>query len=253
LTSWLWIAAAVIGLAHIVGGVTAFGSTLFSMALLIALDGTDRLGEYVPALAVCGLLQAGWIALHERRSVVWPRLGVVLLLMGLGLPLGRYGATAFASIYIHLLLGGVLIAGGVSAGRSPSRQPRPWPAWVSVPVLLGAGLVHGALASGGALLIPYLKHAEHRRDRFRGTLSAAWVGLNLLLLVLWLAPDPTADASAATARPHALFVLAAAAAALIGTYVGQALAKRLNDRRFAYAAAGCMVVAGLVHILLSIT
>ena len=56
------------------------------------------------------------------------------------------------------------------------------PVWVAIPVLLGAGIIHGMFASGGALLVVYLASAFRDKNSFRANVASVWTVLNLVLM-----------------------------------------------------------------------
>ena len=56
------------------------------------------------------------------------------------------------------------------------------PAWIAIPVLLGAGIIHGMFASGGALLVVYLVATFRDKDSFRANVASVWSILNLVLM-----------------------------------------------------------------------
>lgn len=44
--------------------------------------------------------------------------------------------------------------------------------WLSAVILIGAGIIHGMFASGGALLVVYLAATYHNKYTFRANVAA---------------------------------------------------------------------------------
>lgn len=252
MSAWQGIAVCVIAFAHIVGGVTAFGSSLLSASVLVAISGVDELAGLVPILALCGLVQAGMIARDGLGHLRGREIGFVLVFMGVGLPLGRWFALAVNPGLVKAALGSLLLLGGLAPWLIAPERRRSLPAVLRAVVLVVAGCVHGGFASGGTVLIPYMRLTHTKKERFRATLAAIWVALNLGLLVMLtgqlLLEKPLVEA-ALRVGSQAPFALLACLAAVIATCLGQAIAKRLDERRFAQVVAGAMVFAGALYLI----
>jgi hypothetical protein len=252
LTPWQGIAVVVIAVAHVVGGVTAFGSSLLSASVLVAIGGVDELAGLVPVLALCGLVQAGMIARGGLGQLRWREVAYILVWMGAGLPLGRWFALAVDPRLVRAALGALLLLGGVAPWLISQDKRRKLPTILRGAVLVLAGCVHGGFASGGTVLIPYMRLTHTQKERFRATLAAIWVALNAGLLAM-LAGRLFLHESFGEAVRHvgsqAPFGLLACLGAVVATWLGQAIAKRLNEKRFAQVVAGAMVLAGALYLV----
>ncbi|MBS3734202.1 MAG: sulfite exporter TauE/SafE family protein [Phycisphaerae bacterium] len=246
MSEWHWWATGIITAAHVVGGVTAFGSSLLAMALLVAVGGTDRLHESVAVLAWCGLLQAGVIATSNARHIRWREALYTVASVGVLLPVGRYTAYVASQGAIKAALGVLLAGAGICLLRAKGAKPLTLPRPVGLGVLALAGCVHGAFASGGTVLVPYMRLRLPERDSFRATLAAIWTGLNILLAALvWL---PPAGASRPRASGDVVFIAVACGGALVATVAGQRIARGLNEKTFAVVVACAMLGSGLLYV-----
>ena len=239
MTQWHWIVLIIISLSHVVGGVTAFGSSLLAVAALVALGGTEHLGMSVAVLAVCGLLQAGMIVWRSHRAIDHRALGLILVCALAGLPVGHVLSASLDGAGVRLVLGALLITGGLL----PLVASSSWsaPIWLRVPLLVLAGIVHGSFASGGTVLIPYMRLTIPRKDIFRATLAMVWVTLNLGLLGL-------AMYRGTLPVKEPLFLGLACLGVVLATRLGQSVADCVDEIWFARIVSGAMVVTGVLYI-----
>jgi len=240
----LILAAIVLG-AHLIGGATGFGSAVLSLTLAVHFFPIDFL---VPMLIPLNLVLYGYLALRHRaeveRSLLLKR---ILPLCGLGMPLGwlvfQLGDSQqlkFAFGLFVLALALFEIARTLRRSAPADRTSAPGgPLW-----LLGGGVVMGLWVSGGPLIVYWTSYALRDKGRFRATLSALWLLLNLALLVAHLA---SGRLDLEVARTSALLLPALA----VGAAIGEALHGRLGERGFRMlvylvlaAAGGSIVVLG---------
>jgi uncharacterized membrane protein YfcA len=115
------------------------------------------------------------------------------------------------------------------------------PPALSAPVaaasLVGAGVVHGLFACGGPMLVYVVGRELADKARFRATLSAVWLLLNLVLLVTY-AVSGTLDAGTLRASATMLVSL------VVGLVVGEQLHRRLPERAFRIAVFALLLFAG---------
>src|SRR5690606_18667831 len=111
----------------------------------------------------------------------------ILPFMVVGLPLGFFGLAAAPERTARLVLGAFvawLAAVELWRARRPSLTPlAPLPPVRRGFVLWLAGVVHGAFATGGPLVVYVVGRTLSDKGAFRATLSALWLALNLVLLV----------------------------------------------------------------------
>lgn len=239
MSEWQFIFLLIIPLAHLLGGITAFGSSLVAVSVIVALGGRETLSDAVTILAICGLLQALMIVSERNRRIDWRTLRFVILLTLIGIPPGYLLASSISEGGLKVALGGLLILGGIAP--FVSCLSKPMPRTLRMLALLLAGVIHGAFASGGTILIPYMRLTQKDKAAFRTTLAATWVVLNTGLVVLCLTRQ-----SVATEKP--LFLLVVCVGVVLFTRLGQYIASRINEERFARLASGAMVMAGVLYV-----
>ena len=230
---------------HVLGGVAAFGSTLLALPLLLLL-GWD-LRAAVALLATVGLVQAVHVSCLTWRGADRRALVRILVVAGLGIPLGFLAAGHLPERGLGVLLGVLLAAAGGSRLVEHCRRTtwRP-PGWVLYTLLLAGGVIHGAFASGGATLTIYGRYALRHKAVFRGTLALMWVILNTVV-VIGLAFEGRFD------RGLAAVLLPAIPVVLLATWCGDRLARRLSQERFVDLVAALLCLAGILTIVRNLT
>ena len=224
-----------IGLTHWVGGIAAFGSSLLALPGLVWLL---PLRQAVFMLVVLGLLQGLQVFASTWRALDLPHLRRMLLLSAIGLPVGVALREYLPEKPLLCILGFTLIASGLSK----LRQERASVSTLLRPsalrgLLVGGGVIHGAFACGGALLVVYAQHALTEKARFRATLSLFWVISNSVLLGQILL-------TRSIDRGVAFLLLPAVAAVALATVGANAAARRLNQAWFTRFVSLLAIAAG---------
>lgn len=227
LPAWLIFAlfALIVVAAHILEGITGFGSTALSMPFLTLLVGV-RIAK--PVLTIYTLLLCVYILAREFRNVdlrVFGRMAVCLLL---GLPVG---IAAYSILPQTLLLGmlaffmiAVSIRGLVHA-RTDRPHSHPVPGWAGLLLVFLGSVLHGAFASGGPLIVLYSADALPDKSRFRATMCLVWLTLNSLLLAqMGVADELTGDVWRMTVCGLPFLIL--------GTLLGDAAHRRVSAQKF---------------------
>lgn len=172
------------------------------------------LGAILPLMAagaLAGLLLAG------RLDGPLPRLLFALLV------------TLFAARELRILAGPS--ARATIAAARPARAP-------SRLLLLGAGILHGLYATGGPLLVFALDRAGLEKGRFRTTLAAVWLALNLGMTAAFAAEgryDAALLAKVALLAPVTLL------AGLAGAWAHD----RVDERAFRRVVMALLLLSGL--------
>jgi hypothetical protein len=164
--------------------------------------------------------------------------------MGLGLPLGALAGRVLGAAGMRLAFGGfvvVLSAIELRRGRArASEDPAPATSRIAGSALLVvAGIVHGAFATGGPLAVYVAGREIADKARFRATLAALWLLLNVALLGTYAAEGRLGGASSALA-----VVLAPALGA--GILLGERIHRRVPATGFRTVVFALLLGAGLV-------
>jgi len=232
-------------LTHAVGAIAAFGSTLLALPLLL-LSGWD-LTTAVTVLLLGGTAQALLMAVLTGGGADRRALAKILLIAGLGLPVGIVTVAYLPQRPLQAILGVVLVAAGATrlAERLFRREYAP-PAWALSLLLFTGGVIHGAFASGGAALTVYGRYVLRGKDAFRGTLSIMWIALNAVVLGGLLLRGRID-------RQVLTMSLAGVPVILLATLLGERVARRVPQERFVDLVALILCIAGAITIFRNLT
>jgi uncharacterized membrane protein YfcA len=123
------------------------------------------------------------------------------------------------------------------ARRSSVADTRPLPPAVAAVSLVGAGIVHGLFACGGPMLVYVVGRELTEKARFRATLSAVWLLLNLALVGQYVA----AGAIDSTSLRGSVVLFASL---VTGLLLGEQIHRRLSVERFRLAVFALLLLAG---------
>ena len=233
--------------AHLLEGITGFGSAVIALPFLAMLLG---LKAAVPLLCLLGWPMALTIVLRSRRSIRRREFLFIAFYAGIGIPFGIFLFDRMAPAALTLLLGGVMIAVGAHGFRSVSGAVRaaaavPAPRrtlWMRLLLFVG-GVIHGTFGTGGPFIVIYASKALPEKSLFRVTLSMLWLTLNSVRIGDWLVRDRS------LLTPEVwrtvLFSLPFMA---IGLVAGDRLHRRVDELRFRRIVYATLAAAGLVMV-----
>jgi len=233
----------IVSVTHFLGSFAAYGSSLLAMPFFLALTGDLQFS--VGVLLCLGSVQAAVILRKNHRSIDWRKLSSICGGMILGAPVGILLVDRLPRREILVLLGVVLVGSGLMGLLRKGGDQSRWPRWLNILVLMGAGAIHGAFASGGSLLILYARRALTHKESFRATLALVWVVINALLflrLILFDQLDPRVLPAAAVGS---IAVIAA------GLTV-EVLVARFSQRAFMMLISFLLILSGAVTLVRSV-
>ncbi len=225
--------------------VVGFGATLFALAIAgFVLPVPELLSLVVPV----NVLLSAYLAVRHARFVRWGYfLRAVVPPMLAGVPIGfsiyalrgSTGLQVAFGVFVTALacfeLWGLRRLGGSCGDLSVERS---FPVALRSAVLFVAGVVHGLFASGGPLVVYAAARDRLGKAEFRATLSALWLGVNLVMVVAyWLSGKLRQDA------PE--FWVASIPALVSGILVGERIHRHVDPRRFERAVFGLLALAGV--------
>lgn len=196
MTLTLALTGLVVFITHGLEAITGFGCTVLALPFVtLLLD----IGEAKFLLAILAWALALYIAISKRKRIVWRQFGVIVLFVGLGLPIGMYAFATLPKAFLIKLLGIFIIVSAAlqlwklfatpmlarhrTGGRSGEPgSPKPL-FWYHYVLLFIGGIVHGAFASGGPLVVLYASRALPEKGNFRATLTLLWATLNTVLIL----------------------------------------------------------------------
>lgn len=165
-------------ISNIVQALTGFAGVMLSIPPTILLYGPDMAKAVINAICwlVCALL------MYQNRQYINPKellRIVVFMLVGMAIGIHLYNVV---NPNVLVPLYGAIIVGAALKSLIFKQSTSALPNWIAIPVLLGAGVIHGMFASGGALLVVYLVATFRDKDSFRANVASVWTILNLVLM-----------------------------------------------------------------------
>lgn len=229
----------VVFLAFVVEAAAGFGAAVVTVTLAsLVLPLPEVLAAFVPV----NLLMSAYLVVRYRdrieREVLLKR---VLPLMGVGMVVGMALFHVRGEAWLKGAFGAFVV--GLAAvellrmRKVTLVEARPLPPLVATVALVGAGVLHGIFACGGPLLVYVIGREITDKGRFRATLSAVWLVLNLVLLVNYRLAGTLTPAT--LQRSGILLV-----SLLAGIAAGEWVHDRLAVRPFRLAVFGLLFVAG---------
>lgn len=169
---------AAVFISNIVQALTGFAGVMLSIPPTILLYGPDMAKAVINV--ICWLVCV-YLMVKNREYINKKELGRIILFMLIGMAAGIYlynivDARILVPVY------GLLIVGVALKNLLLKPSGASLPVWVAIPVLLGAGIIHGMFASGGALLVVYMASAFRDKNSFRANVASVWTVLNLVLM-----------------------------------------------------------------------
>jgi uncharacterized membrane protein YfcA len=237
---------ALIGLlAFTVEATAGFGATIVTVTLAAYFMPIDAV---LAALLPANVVLSGYLALRYRRSIdvrilvrrvgAWMVPGMAIGMLPSLVP--QLGALREQGFIKGLFAGFVVVLAVVELWRARRASPddtRPLPGPLAALSLVGAGVVHGLFACGGPMLVYVVGRELTDKARFRATLSAVWLTLNLVLIAEYVA-EGAIDGTSLRAS-GVMFVSLVAGLAL-----GEWIHRRLSVERFRLAVFTLLLFAG---------
>lgn len=232
----------VVLLTHGLETVTGFGCTVLALPFACLLLDVK---EAVVVLSVLAWLLALYIVTTKFRKIRFREYGVIVGLVGLGLPIGMYFFHHAPTGLLKRMLGGFVVAVSVwelaRSFRGRGMVDR-IPERVLHGLLFVGGIVHGTFASGGPLVVLYATRKLRDKGEFRATLCLLWATLNTVLMVSFVATGKITAAAGWRVAALVPFLAAAIAA-------GELIHDRVNEAIFRRIVFGALLVSGAVMFL----
>ena len=239
------LVALIVFLTHVQEAITGFGCTVLALPFIALLLG---LKIAVPMLVIQAWVLTLYVVLVSRKQIIWKEYAYILLIAGLGFPVGIYISHRLPEDGLKWVLAIFMVTVGIQGflkymlrpdGKvnASVRSKR----WASGLLPIG-GLIHGAFGSGGPLIVVYATKALQDKGLFRVTLCMVWLTLNTLLISQWMIRE--------SLNGHIVKLTAFCLPfTVIGMVIGNVAHYRMNElffRRLVYAV---LTAAGITLIL----
>jgi uncharacterized membrane protein YfcA len=222
--------------AYLVSTITGFGANVVGVPLLALVLGGIEPGKQ--SLVVLGMLLYIYVVWRHHQKIDWRQLRVILLVAGIGAVIGLLVAKLLPHRASNLIL--ALFVMGVGARGLLNVAPNlKTPMWLSRIMLFLGGAVHGALTTGGPLIVIYTREVLHHKSVFRSTLAVMWLILGAVLIVGWTITkswDPHTGSATLIGLPFLV----------LGTIIGEQLHHRVDEQRFRTVVNVTLIATGSV-------
>lgn len=221
-------------LTNAIQAITGFAGTLLAMPPSILLVGAEKARIVLNLLAFLTCLV---IVLQNRRSVRKKILGKIVLFMGIGMA-GGIHIYKIVRIEFLLYIYGVLIVLVALSNLRGSREIQ-LKEWMSVIILLTAGIIHGMFVSGGALLVVYAAYVLKDKEEFRATVASVWVVLNSFMMI-------EEFVSGSFTKENTVLCILACIPAFAGVWAGNRLHDRISAEAFRKMTYVLLLISGIL-------
>ena len=178
-----WLLFGIIAtLTNVIEGVTGFGATVLGMPFVILLLGVE---VAKPVLTLYALLLCLYFVIKDVKLIEWKHYLRMMVLLLLGLPIGILVYNYLPQEALLKILGVfmVLVAiRGLLITFNKISKDRQIKDWIALTLVFLGGIIHGAYASGGPLVIIYATEKIKDKSKFRATLCLIWVTLSTIIL-----------------------------------------------------------------------
>ncbi len=234
------IFAAIVFFAFAVQATAGFGSVMLTLAIGSLLW---PLSEIVPIVVPLSFFLSGYILIRDWRYVdraVLFRLIVPLMAAGalMGMVLVPYASPTILRMLLGTIVSVAAIRGLITlfsgkqiAAKGGSAGSLLW--------IVGAGIVHGMIATGGPPLVYAIEGLGLEKRSFRSTLAAVWFVLNLMLSVRFVSIGTIA-------QPEFIQIAKLLPVVVVAIVVGEFLHHRVSEKHFRAAIFSLLFLAGIL-------
>ena len=194
--------------------------------------------EAIVVLNCAGFLASGSIAFMNRKYILWREVAKIGVVMIVCMALGAWLITVAPLAFLTKVYGVAIVAIAVW-GLFFNKQNRVLPEWVLFLIVVVAGLIQGMFVSGGSFLAIYALQKIKDKNAFRGTTCTVWTILNATYATYCIATG------AFTSEVAVIFAVCVPLL-IVGTLLGSAAVKRLNQEQFTKFSYALLIVIGVV-------
>ncbi len=232
--------------ASIIESMTGFGSGILALPFLAVIIGIKTA---VPVIMAISVVFTSYMLLTNYQIIRWRVYLTIIFYVAFGLPFGIYIFSSFDENLLKTVLGTFVI---ISAVRSiylmkypaQDKHSKAYSIFQRL-TLIGGGVIQGAFATGGPLIIIYSADKLKDKSEFRATMSSVWLTLNIVLIAK--------NFIVGGIMTKNVFIIFAAAFPffIAGTAIGFKLHKKISTSAFNLAVNSVLLFAGISTILWS--
>lgn len=233
------ILAFLVAVGQTIQTITGFGSNALALSIGAHIYPISNL---IVVLVTLSTIQVYWLALKNFKKILWRELFTrIFPASALGMPIGMVAFYKLNVGYMKLLLGTFIVITSLAELYRLSKQNIPSTPLKTLPalaVLVAAGFVHGAFATGGPLVVYYSSRQINEKGAFRATMAMLWVVLDTILMISY---SISGRLNASTLELSA-FLLPALA---VGIIIGEILHDKVEEATFKKIVQVVLFMAGL--------
>ncbi len=235
----------VVLITHALEAITGFGCTVIAVPFVTALLGMK---QGIMIVTILAWLLAGYIVVTNIKYVKIKKTLFILACMIPTLPIGMYifryvdpvlfkKGLAIFIIFVSIL--NLVKTIKQKDNDDKNTQLSKKDKITSVLALLAGGVVHGAISSGGPLVVIYATKALKDKKEFRATLCSVWLTLNTLIIISYFFNNPGFTTQTLTSTFIQIPFLIA------GIIVGEIVHNKVNARTFTIIVFSLLLLTGI--------
>jgi uncharacterized membrane protein YfcA len=238
-TLQLFFVGIVIFLTHALEAVTGFGCTVLAFPFVLMLSDGDMEHSKI-ILSILAWILAAYFAIAKSREINWKQLGIIAGLAGIGMPAGMLMFKSMDGDALMRILGIFIVStAAIQLFKMSFRRIRAFiPRYL---YLFFGGIVHGAFATGGPLIVLYSAHEITDKGQFRATMCLLWAMLNSILLIQYFMEKKITRAVGC----ELLFLLPFL---ILGIIAGEFAHKRVSETLFRKVVFASLLLVGIIMI-----
>ena len=259
----------VVFVSHTVESVTGFGCTVLAFPFVIFL--MDDLEQAKIILSILAWVLAAYFVVTQFKRIYWKQFGIIILFAGLGMPIGMLIFKSLDATMLKKLLGVFIIISAAiqlyksfvrtNAGKT-TRATAKALAWIATRritrttvkiarntfrffgyiFLFAGGIVHGAFAVGGPLVVLYSATKIPDKGQFRATMCLLWTTLNTILMFQFMFERKLNIEVGRNLLILLPFLIA-------GIIAGEAIHNKVNEVLFKKIVFASLLLVGVVMVL----
>lgn len=235
----------VVLITHALEAITGFGCTVIAVPFVTALLGMK---QGIMIVTILAWILAGYIIITNRKHVQIKKTFFILACMIPTLPVGMYvfryvdpvlfkKGLAIFIIFVSILNLYKILKTKQEDNKNTELSKKD--KITSVLALLAGGVVHGAISSGGPLVVIYATKALKDKKEFRATLCSVWFTLNTIIIGSYFINNPGFTSVTATSTLIQIPFLIA------GIIVGEIVHNKVNAKTFSIIVFSLLLVTGI--------
>ena len=271
----LLLAGLVVFVTHSIESITGFGCTVLALPFVIFL--MKDLEQAKILLSILAWILAVYFVAAKFKSINWKQFGIILLLAGLGMPIGMWVFMNLDAVILIKLLGIFIVLSAaiqlykcffgirlINTQPSQNHTDSHGSKKISFHLhnqcysdanrlvkqlhkvsgyffLFAGGIVHGAFAAGGPLVVLYSAGKIPDKAQFRATMCLLWTTLNTALMIRFMLEKKLNLEVGRNLLVLLPFLVA-------GIIAGDAIHKKVNETLFKKIVFASLLLVGVVMI-----